>query len=103
MSVDNDEVRELSLVTAKVYITSLNSHFCSGDNATTCWYGAKRARVWIKVCHSQYSGLFRLQIITFTRSTEIMQIYNKRMLTICENRIFMIYRSDLMQKEGGEL
>ena len=32
-------------VTAKVAMTSLNSHFSSGDNSATCWYGAKGARV----------------------------------------------------------
>ena len=39
----------------KVQVTSLNSYFCSGDHDTTYWYGAKEARVWIKVCnpHSQ--------------------------------------------------
>ena len=44
----------VSSVTAKVGITSLNSHFCSGDHGTICWYGAKEARVWIKVC--KFSG-----------------------------------------------
>ena len=37
----------------KVAIISLNSHFCSGENGTICWYGVKEARVWIKVCNSQ--------------------------------------------------
>jgi hypothetical protein len=50
---------------SRLWITSLNSHFCSGDNGTTCWYGAKRARVWIKVCDMQFpTDLVGLQIIT---------------------------------------
>ena len=39
----------LRLRAPQFYPDSLNSHFCSDDPGTTCWYGAKEARVWIKV------------------------------------------------------
>jgi hypothetical protein len=42
------------LESRKLEITSLNSHFCSSDHGTTCWYGAKEARVWIKVCYMKF-------------------------------------------------
>ena len=57
--MDHNEKCKLTSTSAKLCITSLNSHFCFGDNGTTCWYGAKGARVWIKVCnpHSALSVL----------------------------------------------
>ena len=38
----------------RMWITSLNSHFCSNEKVTKCWYGAKEARVWIKVCNIKF-------------------------------------------------
>jgi hypothetical protein len=35
-------------------MTSLNSHFGSSKDTTTCGGGSERARVWIKVCNLHF-------------------------------------------------
>jgi hypothetical protein len=53
VSVDNDEKCELSSITAKVLITSLNSHFPTSGLSTKCGDYSEVAKVWIKVCNIQ--------------------------------------------------
>jgi hypothetical protein len=37
----------------KLWITSLNSHFCSTESSTKCGSSVSRGKVWIKVCNLQ--------------------------------------------------
>ena len=47
----SDEECLLSGITAKVKITSLNTHFCPSESSTKCGSLVSKEKVWIKVCN----------------------------------------------------
>ena len=53
-SADNDQKCELPSITAKVKITSLDSHFPPKKPGTECGGFFKIAKVWIKVCNDDF-------------------------------------------------